>query len=92
MSSDIPPAIKIMVFTPVKLLVDEVVEDVSLPSIDGSIGVLPGHRDMITALGKGRLTFRGSGGQKEFEIEGGYAEIFPDRVVVFTSRVRDETE
>lgn len=92
MSSDIPKSIKIQVFTPLKLLVDEVVEEVSLPGMDGSLGILPGHRDMIVALGRGRLSFRSSGGRKEFEIEGGYGEIFSDRVVVFTSHVRDETE
>lgn len=92
MSADIPKAIKLRVFTPLKLLVDEEVEEVFLPSLDGYIGILPGHRNLIVALGKGRLTFRNSGGQKEFAVDGGYAEIFPDRVAVFTGRGKDEPE
>lgn len=82
--SDVPALIRLRVVTPRRSLVDSEVEAVSLPSIDGQIGILPGHRPLMTALGRGPVEFRRDGRNESHEVDGGYAEIQPDRVVVFT--------
>ena len=64
-------------------------DEVTLPGLDGQIGILPGHRPMVAALGEGTLTYRAGGESEEREIRGGYAEIGPDRVLVFTE-LRDK--
>ena len=82
--SDIPTRIRLRVVTPRRSLVDAEVESTSLPSIDGQIGILPGHRPLMTALGRGPIEFRHDGRDESYEVDGGYAEIHPDRVLVFT--------
>ncbi len=90
MSQDLPAALHLKVISPAALLVDEDVQEVSLPSLEGYLGILPGHRPLFVALGRGRVTYKRSGQQEELEILGGYAEILPDRVVIFTIQGKDE--
>ena len=90
MNQGLPSFLRLEVVAPRKLLVDEAVQEVSLPSLEGYLGILPGHRPLFIALGKGRITFRAAGKEKGLSVQGGYAEIQPDRVLVFTELVEDE--
>ncbi|NQT79723.1 MAG: hypothetical protein HQ555_04955 [Candidatus Aminicenantes bacterium] len=92
MTQDLPLSLQLKVITPRKLLVDEEVGEVSLPSLEGYLGVLPGHRPLFLALGKGRITYRMAQKEEVLYVQGGYAEILPEKVVVFTEQVEDETE
>ncbi len=84
MSQDEKARIRLKVVTPRRLLVDAEVTEAEIPSLDGQIGILPGHRPLMTALGRGPIEFTLDGKRERFEVEGGYAEVHPDRVVVFT--------
>jgi len=77
------------VVTPRFLLVDADVEEVQVPTIEGLIGVFPGHRPLMTAIGRGTLSYRQGGDEESFAIDGGTAEIQPDRVLIFTRAVED---
>ncbi len=79
-----PDRLRLRVVTPRRLLVDAEVETVSLPGLDGRLGILPGHRPLMTALGRGPVELRCEGREESHEIDGGYAEIHPDHVLVFT--------
>jgi F-type H+-transporting ATPase subunit epsilon len=79
-----PDRLRLRVVTPRRLLVDAEVESVSLPGLDGRLGILPGHRPLMTALGRGPVELRREGRDESYEIDGGYAEIHPDHVLVFT--------
>ena len=93
MTQDLLLSLQLKVITPRKLLVDEEeVGEVSLPSLEGYLGVLPGHRPLFLALGKGRITYRMAQKEETLSVQGGYAEILPEKVVVFTEQVEDETE
>jgi F-type H+-transporting ATPase subunit epsilon len=81
------PTLILKVVTPTRLLVDAEVEEVQLPTIDGLIGVMPGHRPLIAAIGRGTLSYRQGPDGESFSVEGGTAEIQPDRVLVFTRTV-----
>ncbi len=74
------------VVTPRRLLVDAAVDEARIPGLDGQIGILPGHRPLMLALGAGPIVFRQGTVEETFEIEGGTAEILADRVLVFTSQ------
>jgi len=91
MNESLPPAIKLRVFTLSKILVDIEVQEVTLPSLDGYLGILPGHRPLVTILGEGSLTYSRQGRQEQFSVDGGYAEINSDTVLVFTELAEDET-
>jgi len=87
MSQDLPSFFHLKVITPRLLLAEADVDEASLPSLDGQIGILPGHRPLVVALGRGALTYRQGTRSESFEVEGGYAEILPGRVLVFTEMI-----
>ncbi len=84
MSPNPSPSFHLKVITPKLLLVEAEVDEVSIPSLDGYIGVLPGHRPLMTALGQGTITYRQGRDEESFAVQGGTAEILPDKVIVFT--------
>jgi F-type H+-transporting ATPase subunit epsilon len=90
MSQELPSSLHLKVISPSELLVDEDVQEVSLPSLEGYLGILPGHRPHFVALGRGQVTYKRSDRQSELSILGGYAEVLPDRVVIFTIQGKDE--
>lgn len=73
-----------------KLLVSAEVEMVSLPGLDGEVGILPGHRPLILALGSGNLTYVHDGQEHSLPVRSGYATISPGEVIVFTELSQDE--
>lgn len=91
MTKNLPPSLHLRVITPKKLLVDARVDEVSLPSLEGSLGILPGHRPLLAALGKGVLSYRMAKREEKFLVRGGFAEIEPEKVLVFTELSQDET-
>lgn len=90
MSEGIPSFLNLKVITPHKLLVDEQVSEVSLPGLEGDLGVLPGHRSYLIVLGEGVLSYKWAGGEDRIGVSGGYAEIRGDSVLVFTQKKDDE--
>ena len=92
MTNNLPSSIRLRVVSPRKLLVDEEVQEVSLPSLEGYVGILPGHRFLFLALGKGKITYRMAGREEGVNVQGGYAEVLPDKVLVLTESTEDETQ
>jgi F-type H+-transporting ATPase subunit epsilon len=90
MSQDLPASLHLKVISPSELLVDEEVQEVALPSLEGYLGIFPGHRPLFVVLGRGQLIYKRSNQQSELPILGGYAEVLPDRVLVFTIQGKDE--
>jgi F-type H+-transporting ATPase subunit epsilon len=90
MSQSTPPSLSLRVISPRSLLVDAGVDEVILPSVDGELGILPGHRPLVVALGQGVLSYRIAGNEEKFSISGGYAEVQPEMVVVFAELSEDE--
>ena len=90
MSDGVPATIHLKVVTPRRLLAEGDVEAVFLPTLEGQIGVLPGHRPLFVAIGKGALIYRVGGDEESFRIKGGYAQVQPERVVVMTEVGEDD--
>ncbi|OGD11050.1 MAG: hypothetical protein A2Y86_02830 [Candidatus Aminicenantes bacterium RBG_13_62_12] len=78
------PRLGLKVVTPRSLAVEAEVEDVRLPGLEGELGILPGHRPLIAALGRGRLRYRAGGEEESLSVRGGFADIRPEGVLVFT--------
>jgi F-type H+-transporting ATPase subunit epsilon len=90
MSETLPLSLKLRVIASRVVLVDEQVEEVSIPSLDGHLGILPGHRNLLVALGKGTIEYRKAQSGKHVAVSGGYARIQPENVLVFTELDEDE--
>lgn len=55
---------------------------VTVPGIDGSLGILNSHAPLISALKKGEVKVSTSEGEKKFEIKGGVAEVLNNKVII----------
>lgn len=90
MSDALPARLHLKVVTPRRLLVEAEVEAVFLPTLEGQIGVFPGHRPLFTGIGRGKLVYRTAAEEDEVAVAGGYAQIDPERVVVMTEAGGDD--
>ena len=90
MSEGAPATIHLKVVTPRRLLVEADVEAVFLPTLEGEIGVLPGHRPLFVGIGRGKLRHRTAGEEESVAVRGGYAQVQPERVVVMTEVAEDD--
>ncbi|MCK6446355.1 MAG: F0F1 ATP synthase subunit epsilon [Planctomycetes bacterium] len=63
------------VITPDRIVVDEPVESVQVPALDGSMGILPRHAPMVAALQVGVLRYKAKGGEKVLFVSEGFAEV-----------------
>ncbi len=91
MNEAVPQLLKLRVITSQKMLIDEEVLELFLPSLEGILGIFPGHAPMLIALGRGELSYRAAAKQESFNVEGGYADIQFGRVLIFTELVQGES-
>jgi F-type H+-transporting ATPase subunit epsilon len=68
--------------TPERRVLSEEVVEVRIPGVLGELGVLPGHTPLLTALGTGQLAYTQAGVEHRLAVQGGFAEVLPDRVTV----------
>ena len=76
-------AFSLRVLTPEGVEAECDVESLVLPGSAGSLGVLSGHEPWVVLLGRGRVSYRQSGGDwKSLAVTGGVADIGPAATVV----------
>jgi F-type H+-transporting ATPase subunit epsilon len=81
----LPSQIQLQIVSADRSLVNEVVDEVEVPGVDGYFGVLPGHTPLLGLLGTGELWYRkgpGEGSKHYLSISFGFAEVQPDRVTI----------
>jgi F-type H+-transporting ATPase subunit epsilon len=80
----LPEAIELIVVTPERQLLRETVVEVTIPGLDGELGILPGHAPLITELGIGELRYRTATSSQPIllAVLRGFAEVLPDRVTL----------
>src|SRR5437016_6134876 len=79
-------AVKCVVVTPERAVLDEVVDFVALPMFDGELGVLPGRAPLIGRLGYGELRVRRGEQTQHFYVDGGFAQVRANIVTVLTAK------
>ena len=72
------------IVTPEKLAYSDEVDAVTLPGIEGELGVLPHHAPLVSTLGVGELRIRKGGAEESFAIVGGFLQVLPTKVVVLS--------
>ncbi|HKA35992.1 MAG TPA: ATP synthase F1 subunit epsilon [Thermoanaerobaculia bacterium] len=75
-------ALKLVVVTPERKVVEAETETVEVPGELGYLGILPGHAPLISLLKTGVLRYRDSRGEKTLAISGGFMEVSNDVVSV----------
>jgi F-type H+-transporting ATPase subunit epsilon len=79
---------QLRVATPEKLVVDQQVTDAEVPGKDGYMGILAGHAPLLSALGAGTLTYTAGGTKSALEIDGGFVEVFENKVNVLADNAK----
>ena len=74
--------LRLEVVTPQRRLLEADVAEVRIPGALGEMGVLPGHTPLLTSLGTGPLTYFEGRTPERLVVQGGFAEVLPDRVTV----------
>jgi F-type H+-transporting ATPase subunit epsilon len=80
----LPESIQLIIVTPERQLLRESVVEVTMPGLDGQLGILPGHAPLMTELGIGELSYKTSTSSQPvvLAVISGFAEVLPDRVTV----------
>jgi F-type H+-transporting ATPase subunit epsilon len=78
----LPAALRLHIVSTDRSLVDEVVDEVQIPGVEGYFGVLPGHTPLLALLGAGELWYRQGQEKRYFMIAFGFAEVEPERVTI----------
>ena len=60
----------------------EAVDSVTVPGMNGELGILPGHTPLISQLQTGVLSFTKGGATERLHVSGGFVEVNADRVSV----------
>ena len=82
----------LVVVTPRGSKVDTDVTMVTIPGEMGELGILPGHRPLITALAIGMLSYNEGNKVKQLATNEGFAEVHDDQVVVVTESAEEPDE
>lgn len=89
--------IELLVITPERRVVAETTTSVVLPLHDGELGVLRDRAPLMAELGIGQLRYDEGGKTRQVFVDGGFAQIADNRVMVLAPRalradeISDET-
>ena len=79
------------IITPDKSILEAEVNEVSIPSYEGQMGILKNHIPLITFLRPGLITTQGQE-EKKYYVEEGTVEFSDNNLLILTSTVRDLTD
>ena len=74
--------IRLRVVTPSRLVLDDVVDEVTAPGALGEFGVLPNHIAFLSLLVPGELSYKEGTARHYLAVNGGYAEVLDNVMTV----------
>lgn len=74
--------IQVDIVTPERLLISEEVDMVTLPGVDGQMGILSGHAPLLTTLDIGEIILHRGSDVEHLAVAGGVVEVRPDKVTI----------
>jgi F-type H+-transporting ATPase subunit epsilon len=85
-------ALKCVVVTPERAVLEQEADFVALPMFDGELGVLPGRSPLIGRLGIGELRVKHGHEVTHLFIDGGFAQVRGNVVTVLTPSAQTAAE
>ena len=76
--------LKLEIVTPEAVTFSEDVDMVTLPGVEGELGIFPQHVPLMTQVVPGEISVRKAGQEIFLAVGEGFVEILPDRVSVLT--------
>jgi len=88
----LPEKIHLVIVTPERQLFSGPVDQVTVPSSQGYLGILPGHAPLLAELGIGNISYQTGGRTEYYFCSWGFAEVLPDRVVLLAQAAESASE
>lgn len=87
-----PSKIKFQITTPEREVYSDEVDQVTLPTLDGEITVLPNHLPLVSVLVPGEARVVSNGDETLMAVSGGFIEIQPDSKVIVLADTAERAE
>ncbi|MEF3168848.1 MAG: F0F1 ATP synthase subunit epsilon [Deltaproteobacteria bacterium] len=84
--------IQLDIVTPMKLVVSDQVDLVTVPGSDGTFGVMANHTALLSSLKIGELRYTKDGTTVRLAVNGGFCEISNNRMSVLSESAEVSTE
>ena len=78
------------IVTPEARVYSETVDTVVIPTVEGEIGILPGHIPLVTQVGAGELRATKGGATQLLAVGGGFAQVTGDKVSILADSAIEE--
>jgi F-type H+-transporting ATPase subunit epsilon len=79
------------IVTPEARVYSETVDTVVIPTVDGEVGILPGHVPLVTQVGAGELRATKGAVTQLLVVGGGFAQVSGDKVSILAdSAIQEE--
>lgn len=78
------------IVTPEARVYSDTIDTVVIPTVDGEVGILPGHIALLTQIEHGELRVTKNGVTQWLAVSGGFAEVEGDRVHVLAEHAINE--
>jgi F-type H+-transporting ATPase subunit epsilon len=88
----LPDKLRLEIATPDHLVLTEGVDEVILPSVEGYMGVRPGHAPLLAALDVGEISYRIGSEEKYLACSGGFVEVLADSVSILAETAETAEE
>ncbi len=80
------------IVTPERQVLAQPVDEVILPSLEGYMGVRPGHTALFAMLDVGEISYREDGTDKYLAVSGGFAEVLSGSVSILAETAEPAEE
>lgn len=76
------------VITPERAVLEAEATFVAFPAHDGEVGILPGRAPLLFKMGIGSLRVESPEGNREFFVDGGFAQMVENRLTLLTEQAK----
>jgi F-type H+-transporting ATPase subunit epsilon len=83
-------ALILEIVTPEARVYSETVETVVVPTVEGEVGILPGHIPLVAQLGAGELRATKGGKTELLVVGGGFVQVSGDKVSILADSAIEE--
>jgi F-type H+-transporting ATPase subunit epsilon len=83
-------ALTLEIVTPDARVYSDTIDSVVIPTVEGEVGILPGHIALLTQVADGELRVAKGSETLYLAVSGGFAEVGSDRVRVLAERAISE--
>jgi F-type H+-transporting ATPase subunit epsilon len=78
------------IVTPEARVYSETVDTVVIPTVEGEVGILPGHIPLVTQMGAGELRATKGGVTQLLVVGGGFAQVTGEKVSILADSAIEE--